>query len=236
MDAQLRTFIIAFDVTIPRGVHPFAQDALEAVRRLVDMPCDALLLHSGLARQAAGILAGKKPFIAKLTTATLNSADMTRRVMVDTVEHALSLGAVGVAVNLFIGAAYEEQMLVNLTSAVEACDRLGMPLIAMANPMPEHQFDGKQLAYVCRVAAELGADVVKTDYPGSPEQFERIRAACPVPVLVEESPYPEDAEGTLQTAREAMDCGGAGVMFANRIWGQESPRSLAGEVLHIVHR
>ena len=235
MDERFRSFIIAFDVVIPRGLQLDAWDAMPVLESLAEMSCDALLMHSGLAKIAAPVLAGKKPFIAKLTTAAVNSPDMTKRVMVDSVEHALSLGASGVAMNLFIGSPFEEHMLSNFSEAVNACDRMGVPLIAMVNPMPEYQYDASLLAYVCRVAAELGADVVKTDYPGTPEQFGKVIDACPVPVLIEESPHDEDAKGTLLTTREVMGCGGAGVMFANRVWAQSGPEQLASQIFGMVH-
>ena len=235
MDERFRSFIIAFDVVIPRGLQLDTWDAMSVLENLANTPCDAMLLHSGLAKIAAPILAGKKAFIAKLTTATVNSPDMTRRVLVDSVEHALSLGASGVAMNLFIGSPYEEKMLNNFTEVVAACDRMGAPLIAMVNPMPEDQYDVSKLAYVCRLAAELGADVVKTDYPGTPEQFGQIVAACPVPILIEESPHTDDAKGTLRTTREVIDSEGAGVMFANRVWAQPMPEQLAFKIFSIVH-
>jgi DhnA family fructose-bisphosphate aldolase class Ia len=235
MDERFRSFIIAFDVVIPRGLQSDAQDTMSVLENLANMSCDALLLHSGLAKIAAPILAGKIPFIAKLTTAAVNSPDMTRRVLVDSVEHALSLGASGMAMNLFIGSAYEESMLSNFSEAVIACDRVGVPLLAMVNPMPEYQYDASKLAYVCRVAAELGADVVKTDYPGTPEQFSKVVAACPVPVLIEESPHADDEKGTLLTTLEVIGCGGAGVMFANRVWAQPMPEQLASQIFGMVH-
>ena len=118
MDERFRSFIIAFDVVIPRGLQLDAWDAMPVLESLAEMSCDALLMHSGLAKIAAPVLAGKKPFIAKLTTAAVNSPDMTKRVMVDSVEHALSLGASGVAMNLFIGSPFEEHMLSNFSEGI----------------------------------------------------------------------------------------------------------------------
>ena len=183
------SFVIALDVTIPRGLHPASANSMQLLSQLVNSDCDALLLHSGLVKLGAPILAGKKPFIVKLTTVTASAQDKTQRIFVDTVEHALSLGAVGVAVNIFIGSSLEGSMLTQFAEISGTCDRLGIPLIAMINPMPIYQFDAHQLAYVCRVGAELGADVIKTDYPGSPTLFTKVIKNCPVPILIEESPH-----------------------------------------------
>ncbi len=230
------SFIIAADVTIPRGLHQNSSNALTLLRRIVNSECDALLLHSGLVKQAESVLAGKKPFIIKLTTTTTTSPDKTYRVLVDSVEHALSLGAVAVAMNIFIGSDHEALLLSQFAKSVKVCDRFGIPMIAMMNPMPEYQFDVERLAYACRVGAELGADIVKTDYPGTEEGFEVIVNSCPVPVIVEESPHPESVAGTLLTTKEAISAGGAGVMFAERVWAQHEINHISSQIYSLVHK
>lgn len=230
-----RSFILALDQVIPQGLHTALQDPVEALEKLKEANIDAFLLHSGIVKLAKDALVGGKPFIIKLTTATTQSRDKTYRFVIDSVEHALSLGAAGVAMNLFVGSTYEAQLFEQFNQAVQACDRYGVPMLAMAHPMPENQFDAQLQAYACRVAAELGADVVKTDYPGSVEAFQLITAHCPLPVLVEESPYGEDQQGTLQMTREAMQAGGSGVLFGRRVWAQAEPVSMANEIFQIVH-
>jgi fructose-bisphosphate aldolase/2-amino-3,7-dideoxy-D-threo-hept-6-ulosonate synthase len=235
LDWQNRSFILAADQVIPQGLHTALQDPIVALEKLKEAKFDAFLLHSGIVKLARNTLIGGKPFIIKLTTATTLSRDKTHRFVIDSVEHALSLGAVGVSMNLFVGSDYEAQLFEQFSQAVQVCDRFGVPMLAMAHPMPEKQYDTDLQAYACRVAAELGADMVKTDYPGSPEAFQRISAHCPVPVLVEESPYEESQAGTLQTAREAMQAGGSGVLFGRRVWAHAHPQQIAAEIYGIVH-
>lgn len=232
---QNRAFLVAADTTIPRGLHPAMMDPIAALGRIAHLPCDGILLHSGLAKLAAPVLAGQKPFLVKLTTTSAYAHDKSNRILVDSIEHALTLGASAVAINVFVGSDYEPVLLEHLGESASICDRLGLPLVAMINPMPEFQFDPDRLAYVCRLGAELGADIVKTDYPGSPEAFARVTGNCPVPVLVEESPFPETDEGTLQMTRDAITAGGAGVMFASRVWASPAPENLAQQIRQIVH-
>jgi len=232
---QNRSFIIAIDQVIPRGLHPALQDPLALLTTLAQVPCDALLLHSGLVKLAAPILAGRKPFIIKLTTATTEARDKSNRIPVASVDHALAQGAVGVAMNVFIGAECETSMLIQLGQTAEICDRLGVPLIAMINPVEAYQFAPDRLAYVCRVGAELGADMVKTDYPGSPEAFRQVVDHCPVPILIEESPLPETEAGTVRTTREAIAAGGAGVMFGSRVWDQTNLAQISAQIFELVH-
>lgn len=235
LDPQGHSFVLAVDQVIPQGLHGALQDPIMALEKLKDADFDALLLHSGIVKLAGKALIGGKPFIVKLTTATTQSHDKTHRFLIDSVEHALSLGASGVSMNLFIGSSYEAQLFEQFSQAVQACDRFGMPMLAMAHPVPDKQYDAGLQAYACRVAAELGADIVKTDYPGSVEAFQLVTAHCPVPVLVEESPYVENQAGTLQTTREAMQAGGKGVVFGRRVWAHPNPQQIASEIYQVVH-
>ena len=230
---QGRSFVLAVDQMIPRGIKP---QLLGEMSRWTRGPWDALVVHPGTVGIFARDFAGGVPFILKLTSNSRCCEDATRRGRVASVEQGVALGASGVAINLFIGSRYEAKQLEQLCDAAECCERWGMPLMVFANPADsKQQFDAPQLAYACRVAAELGADVVKTDYPGDAESFSQVVRACPVPLLVEESPLPENTGGTLETVRGAIAAGGAGVLLGQRVWGAEDPHSLGHQIARRVH-
>lgn len=235
LDPSGRTFIVAIDQTIPQGLQSALTDPVSVIEQLMSCQVDALLLHSGLIKVAASVLAGHKPFLVKLTTATIASKDKTNRFLVDSVEHALSLGASGVALNLFVGSEYEREMFAQFACSVETCDQLGLPVLAMIHPMPQDQFNPAKLAYACRVGAELGADLVKTDFPGSVKDFREVINSCPVPVLVEESPLSEDEAGTIKTVRRALKAGGSGFMFGHRVWGHQDIHAICARLNHLTH-
>jgi DhnA family fructose-bisphosphate aldolase class Ia len=154
---------------------------------------------------------------------------------VATVEQAVGLGADGVGLNLYVGSAHEAEALERLAGVEQACDRFGMPLMLLINPLPELAYDAAALAYVTRVAFELGADLVKTDYSGDPDSFRGVvEAAGGLPVLVEESPLAEDEAGTLATVEGVLAAGGAGVLLGGRFWSAE-PVGLGRRVLALVH-
>lgn len=232
-----RGFLVALDQVLPRGLGAAPADPRAALELLacptgVAPRCDAVLIHHGLAERAAEVLAaGRLPFLVKLTAASTASPDRLRRGAVTTVERAMCLGADGVGLNLYVGSAHEAEALERVAHVEAACDRYGLALMLMINPLPAHQFDAQHLAYVARVGAELGADVLKTDYPGDPEAFRRVvEAACGVPVLVEESPLAEGDAGTLATVGGALQAGGAGVLLGGRLWQSADPAALASRV------
>ncbi len=230
-----RTFIGAMDVSIPRGVLQGLVDPQAVAAMFVDAGANALLLHEGLVDVCLPAFAGRAGLIIKLTTASWEAEDPTRRVQVTSVRRAAALGAAAVAVNCFLGVAHDGDLLTQLGRIAEDCHIHGMPLIPLINPRPADAFDPERVAYVCRVGAELGGDVVKSDYPGTPEAFARAVGVCPRPVIIEESPLPMTPEGTLRTVEGVLRAGGAGVMFANRIWDAPRPRVLARAVAGMVH-
>lgn len=230
-----RTFIGALDVFIPRGPLPGLRDAAATARLFVDAGADAILLHEGLVEVCLPSFIGRAALIVKLTTASWEAQDTTCRVQVTSVRRAVTLGAAAVAVNCFLGVPHDTTLLHQLGRISEECHAYGMPLIPLINPSPRLQFDADHVAYVCRVAAELGGDLVKSDYPGTPDALARAVAMCPRSVIIEESPLPLTAEGTLRTVAGVLDAGGAGVMLANRIWDAPRPRALAEAVASMLH-
>ena len=228
------SFIAALDEVIPCGLEAAASPPA-TLAWLAQAGVDGVVLHTGIGARYAVLLAELRlPWILKLTTNSRWAADRTIRGAVGSVDAALALGANGVAVNVFVGSIFEKEHFAFLSETVEAGLRWGMPVLAFINPPADRQFDPDALAYAARIGAELGADVIKTDYTGDPDSFTRVTAACPAPILVEGTPLPQTPEGTLQTALGARQAGGAGVLFGRRLWGAENRETLAAQLKNII--
>jgi DhnA family fructose-bisphosphate aldolase class Ia len=230
-----RTFLVALDEVIPRGLDHAPQQLEAQLAWLAQGPADGLVLHAGIANRYAHLLAGGCPWIMKLTTNSALVENSTARGRIGSVEQALSLGASGVAVNVFVGSTYEREQLAFLADCVAGGEHWGMPVIAFINPPNQSASDPRLLAYACRIGAEIGADVVKTDYTGDPESFSVVIAHSLAPVLVEDSPFPETPDGTLATAEGAIAAGGAGVLFGQRVWGSPGGAVLAEAIARVIH-
>lgn len=230
-----RAFLAALDEVIPRGLGAAAEPGATLLW-LSQIGVDGVVLHAGIAARYAGLLAEcRLPWIMKLTTNSAWRRDRTVRGAIGSVEMALALGASGTAVNVFAGSDWEKEHFTLLTETVESGERWGMPVIAFINPPVEKQFDPDALAYAARIGAELGADVIKTDFSGDLASFAQVIAACPAPVLVEDTPLPETPEGTLRTVLESLQAGGAGVLLGHRLWGKQGRDALAEEIRKKIH-
>jgi fructose-bisphosphate aldolase/2-amino-3,7-dideoxy-D-threo-hept-6-ulosonate synthase len=98
-------------------------------------------------------------------------------------------------------------------------------LLAMMYPRgkkvtEEHLVDHVKLA--ARVAAELGADIVKTVYTGDPESFREVTRGCPVPVVVAGGSK-TDVQSTFELIEGAMLGGAAGISIGRNAFQHKSP-------------
>ncbi len=101
------------------------------------------------------------------------------------VQEAVRLGADAVSVHVNVGAEDEDKMLYTLGRVADECDIYGMPLLAMMyprGPKIQNEHDPKAVAHAARIGAELGADIIKTNYTGDVDSFKAVVECCPVPV------------------------------------------------------
>ncbi len=146
-------------------------------------------------------------------------------------EDAVRLNASGVALSLFVGTEHERQTLANLARLVDEGERLGMPVLAVTAVGRDMARDLRYLGLCCRIAAELGAHVVKTYYC---EGFEKLVESTPVPVVIAGGKKTPEREA-LQLAHDAIRAGAAGVDMGRNIFQSAAPVEMIRAVRAIVH-
>jgi len=175
--------------------------------------------------------------IVHLSASTGLGKSPEKKSLVASVEEALRLGADGVSIHVNVGAETEHEMLRDLGEVAEDCMRWGIPLLAMAYPRGPNikdQFDVEVVKHAARVAAELGADIVKTNYSGSVESFREVVRGCPVPVVIAGGPRMKSDMEVLNMVRESIDAGGSGVSIGRNIFQHESVEGMTRAVASIV--
>jgi fructose-bisphosphate aldolase, class I len=159
------------------------------------------------------------------------------------IEDVLAAGADAVMTYLYMG--YEDPEREKLEVArnaqiARACERWGLPLMieprsARETLHPEDKSDPQVMAFYCRVAAEIGADLVKCIYPGSQSALQEVIAGCPVPLLLAGGSRQSDPEIAYDRAREALQAGAAGLVFGRNIYEAADPSAELDRYLTIVH-
>jgi putative autoinducer-2 (AI-2) aldolase len=135
-----------------------------------------------------------------------------------------------VAVSVYVGAEHEKETLRNLGELVNEGERYGIPVLAVTAVGREMVRDARYLALACRIAAELGARIVKTYYC---EGFEKVVDACPVPLVIAGGKKLPEREA-LKLASDAVAKGAKGVDMGRNIFQSANPVGMIKAVRAVV--
>ena len=199
---------------------------------------NAVLMHKGIVENDHRGYGKDIGLIIHLSASTSLSRDPNNKVLVTSVERAIQLGADAVSIHVNVGSETEPYMLEELGSVAETCSQWGMPLLAMMYPRGpgiKDEHDVEVVKHAARVGAELGADIVKTNYTGDPASFEEVVEGALVPVIIAGGPSVDSDKDLLQMTKDAIEVGGAGVAFGRNFFQAENPEKMTKAVSEIVH-
>ncbi|MCF8884997.1 MAG: 2-amino-3,7-dideoxy-D-threo-hept-6-ulosonate synthase [Nitrososphaerota archaeon] len=208
----------------------------ETIRKVERGGATAILTHKGILKNLESV--PSLGLIIHLSASTNLSPNPNWKVKIGTLKEAIRLGADAVSVHINIGNKDEQDMLVKLGLLADECDEWGIPLIAMMYPRGENIKDPNDpytIAHIARIAAELGADIVKVPMPSSnPEDIKIITKTCPIPVVAAGGPKMEDDKQVLQLAEAVVRAGGAGITFGRNVFQHESPELMVKALRAVV--
>lgn len=211
------------------------------------MPVDAILGYPGMFSQFYPQL-HNKPWIINLTTSTVRSDHTNKRLSL-TLKNAILMGGDAVAVHVNMSAPAEGEMIQNLAAVSYECQEYGIPLMAiiyLRRPgkygEDDNYLDWKAddnaaytdlVSHACRVAVELGADIIKTNFTGTAESFRKvIYAAGDVPVIIAGGAVTEE-EKALDNIRQALDSGASGICFGRNFFARDNMMGFSEKVSDI---
>jgi putative autoinducer-2 (AI-2) aldolase len=230
-----RGLIIAIDHGMALGPMSGIEEP-GAVFEMLEPYADAWLMTKGVFEHVYRPRGSRGIILRASGGATIAGPDLTRESLTASVEELLSLSADAVAASAYIGTANEHETLRQLASLADDCRRWQVPLvgvIGVGKELGEKTQDPKFIALGARVAAEHGADLVKTYY--TPRDFDRVTASCPVPIAIAGGPKCETDEDTLAMIRGALDGGAAGIVMGRNIWQSPRPVPLIRVVRAMIH-
>lgn len=235
-----RLMIVPLDHSVTDG--PIARPGMSIDQLAGDLAAsevDAVVLHKGSLRHVRPALFRTMALIVHLSASSHHAPDPDAKYLVASVEEAVTLGADAVSVHVNLGSLDERGQLADLGAVAAACDRWNVPLLAMVYPRGPRIADPQDpelVAHAAALAADLGADVVKTTYPGSRASMAEVAASCPIPVIVAGGAPADSADQVLGFTRDALTGGAAGVAMGRNIFLAPDPRAMAGRVGRLVHQ
>lgn len=180
----------------------------------------AVVMHKGLVRNCYRGYNGTG-LIVHLSASTGLGSSVNEKRVVTSVHEAMRRGADAVSVHLNVGADTEADMLHEIGMVSGECEDSGMPLLVMAyprGPKIKDPFDPEAISHAVRVAAELGADVVKCNYTGDIDSFRDVVRGAMVPVVIAGGPKMDSDKGILKMVYDSLQAGGRGVSMGRNIF------------------
>lgn len=159
--------------------------------------------------------------------------DLSNEGITVSIEEAIRLNVSAVALSIYVGAEHEHQTLTNLARLVDEAQRYGIPVLAVTAVGKElEKRDARYLSLSCRIAAELGAHIVKTYYC---EDFEKVVNSCLVPVVIAGGPKLKSELDAIEMAHAAINQGAKGVDMGRNIWQSDWPVAIISAIRSVVH-
>jgi len=148
------------------------------------------------------------------------------------IEDAIRLNASGVAYSILVGAEFERNTILGMTQYIDEAERYGIPVLAVTAVGKDMVRDVRYMSLASRMAAELGAHIVKTYYV---KDFEKVIECCPVPVVIAGGKKQPEQEA-LKMAYDAIQAGAIGVDMGRNIFQSQDPVGMVKAVNAIVHK
>ena len=245
-----RAVCVAFDHGLDVGPMPGITDARGTMARLVEGGADGVLISPGVARMCRDQLVGKDAPAMILRMDWTNiwrpieqlSYAEGKTCLIAEVEDAVRYGADAILSFMFIGYAdsgVEAAEIAKNAALTRACERFGVPHfiepMCRGSKAADRAFDAEFIAFACRMAVELGADALKTDYSGSAETYRQVIEACPIPILIAGGPKTKTLEESFEMVEGAVEAGAAGVLLGRNIIQADDPAATLRTIRAIVH-
>ena len=225
-----RTVMLAVDHGYFQGPTTGLKKPRETIAPLLPY-CDSLFVTRGILRNCIST-STNTPIFLRVSGGPSALGELSNEDIITSMKEALRLNAVGVGISIFVGEKNEDRTISNLGRLVNEAEEYGMPVLAITAVGKEMARDARYLGLACRIAAEIGAHMVKTYY--CEEDFEKVVEGCPVPIVIAGGKkIPE--KDTLQMAFNAISKGAAGVDMGRNIFQSENPVAMIQAVRAVVH-
>jgi len=223
-------------LAVDHGYFMGPTSGLENIKTMVDpllRYADTLMLTRGALRNYIDPQV-KIPVVLRVSggTSILNETNLLHEGIVVDIEDAIRLNVSGVAFSILVGQPFERDTLLGMTEYIDEAERYGIPVLAVTAVGKGLGKDVRYLSLASRMAAELGAHIVKTYYC---KDFEKVVDTCPVPIVIAGGKK-QPEQDALQMAYDAIQAGAIGVDMGRNIFQSSKPIGMMKAVNAIVHK
>jgi putative autoinducer-2 (AI-2) aldolase len=196
--------------------------------------CDALFATRGVLRHCVEPV-NSLPIILRVSGGTsVVGKDLANEMISTSIQEVIRLNAVAVGISIFVGSDYEKQTLKNLSDMVNQCEDYGIPVMAVTAVGKEtEKREARYLGLSCRIAAELGARVVKTYW--CDKDFDKVVEGCPVPVVMAGGPKCETELEVMEFVYDGIQKGAIGVNLGRNVWQNPHPVGMVKALHAVIH-
>ncbi|MFQ5900449.1 MAG: 3-hydroxy-5-phosphonooxypentane-2,4-dione thiolase [Thermodesulfobacteriota bacterium] len=228
-----RCFFLPIDHGYFQGPTRCLEKPEETIKPLLPY-CDALFVTRGVLRPAIEPSINK-PIILRVSGGTsMVGKDLADEMITTSIEEIIRLNATAVGISIFVGSDYEHETLSNLSMIVNECENYGIPVMAVTAVGRELESrEARYLALACRIAAELGARVVKTYWCS--KDFDKVVNGCPVPVVMAGGPKCETEKEVFEFVYDGIRKGAVGLNLGRNVWQNPNPVAMIRALHAIIH-
>ena len=244
-----RMMVLPIDQGLEHGprdffVNPESLNPEFELRLALEGGFSAIAFQIGLAEKYLRTFAGKVPLILKINGKTeIPPGEEPFSPCHATVEDAVRLGADAVGYTCYVGSSRQDQDFIQFGHVRREAERAGMPVIMWAYPRGKYieQKGGQDslasIDYAARVAQELGADVVKVNYPkideekrsqypkeyrdlkySKREMLEKVVASAGRTLTLMSGGSKRTDEELFDDVKVALEAGVTGFIFGRNMW------------------
>lgn len=213
------------------------------LKSIISAQPSAILTFSGMVERNPELFL-KANYIINLSASTTRSA-YTKKVLIGSIETALSFHACAAAVHINLSSIHADEMLAAGGEVVEQARRYGLPVVGIIYPRGEREGRPEDfvslkaedpdayselVAHCVQVGVDMGFDLIKTQYTGSVESFRRVmNCAGGVPVVIAGGPL-IDEDDAISNAVDAVKAGAAGISYARNVFGRPNPEDFIQKI------
>ena len=191
---------------------------------------DSIMLTRGVLRTSVDASANV-PVVLRVSGGTSILTELSNEDITVSIDDAIRLNVSAMALSIFVGSEFEKQTLVSLAKLVNEGEKYGIPVLAVTAVGKDMARDVRYLGLSCRIAAELGAHIVKTYYC---DDFDQLIESCPIPVIIAGGKKTPEMEA-LELTYNSVTHGAVGVDMGRNIFQSDSPVGMIKAVRAIVH-